>query len=133
MLAIRKTANITMLDPVPTIQLRAAAFPGVVDANKALVGIIYVAAYVALDWVSFIEPYEHFDITPWNPNTGLSFILILVFGRRMMPFLFISPLVADLVNRELVGPWIVELISAGLVAGGYSAALILLTRSNTRF
>ena len=112
---------------------RAATFPGVVDAHKAVVGIIYVAAYVALDWVSFIEPYEHFDITPWNPNTGLSFILILVFGRRMMPFLFISPLVADLVNRELVGPWIVELISAGLIAGGYSAALIFLTRPNTRF
>jgi two-component system, LuxR family, sensor kinase FixL len=133
MLAIRKTANIRMLDPVQTIQLRAATFPGVVDAHKAVVGIVYVAAYVALDWVSFIEPYEHFDITPWNPNTGLSFILILVFGRRMMPFLFIGPLVADLVNRELVGPWIVELISAGLIAGGYSAALIFLTRPNTRF
>jgi two-component system, LuxR family, sensor kinase FixL len=130
---IRKTANITMPDPVQTTRSRAAAFPGIVDAHKAAVGVTYVAAYVALDWVSFIEPYEHFDITPWNPNTGLSFILILVFGRRMMPFLFISPLVADLFNRELVGPWIVELISAVLIGGGYSAALIFLTRQNTRF
>ena len=68
----------------------------------------------ALVEFSFIEPYEHFDITPWNPNTGLSFILILVFGLRMLPFLFISPLVADLVNRELVGPWFVELALRGL-------------------
>jgi signal transduction histidine kinase len=39
------------------MQLRAAAFPGIVDANKAIIGVSYVAAYVALDWVSFIEPY----------------------------------------------------------------------------
>src|SRR5579864_4539086 len=110
-----------MMNLAQATWLRTADVPGIVDANKAIVGVSYVVAYVALDWVSFIEPYAHFDITPWNPDTGLSFILILVFGRRMMPFLFISPLVADLVNRELVGPWIVELISAGLVAGGYSA------------
>ena len=38
----------------------------------------YVAAYVALDWGSYIEPYTNFNITPWNPNTALSFILIVV-------------------------------------------------------
>jgi signal transduction histidine kinase len=132
MFAIRKTANIAMLDSVQSVRLRAAAFPGIVDAHKAVVGVIYIAAYVALDWVSFIEPYEHFNITPWNPNTGLSFILILVFGRRMIPFLLISPLVADLVNREIAGPWVIEIISVGIIAGGYSAALIFLTRPNTR-
>jgi two-component system sensor kinase FixL len=88
---------------------------------------------VALDWVSYIEPYAHFNITPWNPNTSLSFILILVFGQRMIPFLFASPFLADLINREIVGPWAVEILSAGLIAGGYSAALVFLTRATTRF
>jgi two-component system, LuxR family, sensor kinase FixL len=133
MLTTKRTANIAMLDSVQAMRLRAAVFPGIVDAHKAIVGFTYVAAYVALDWLSFIEPYEHFDITPWNPNTGLSFILILVFGRRMIPLLFISPLVADLVNREMLVPWSVEIISAGLIGGSYSAALIFLTRPNTRF
>ena len=122
-----------MPDPVQTMRLRETTFPGIVDAHLAIVGVIYVAAYVALDWVSFIEPYKQFNITPWNPNTGLSFILILVFGRRMLPFLFIGPFVADLVNREIIGPWPVEIISVGLIAGGYSAALIFLTRPNSRF
>ena len=122
-----------MLRSAQTMQLRAAAFPGIVDANKAIVGVSYVAAYVALDWVSFIEPYAHFDITPWNPNTGLSFVLILVFGLRMIPFLFVGPFLADLVNRDIVVPWTVEILSAGLIGGGYSAALVFLRRSSTRF
>jgi two-component system, LuxR family, sensor kinase FixL len=54
--------------------------------------LFYVAAYVTLDWVSFIEPYAHFDITPWNPHTGLSFIVILVFGQRMIPFFVHQPI-----------------------------------------
>jgi len=115
------------------MRLQAAAFPGVVDTHKAIVRLIYVVAYVALDWVSYIEPYAHFDITPWNPNTSLSFILILVFGQRMIPFLFASPFLADLINRETVGPWTVEILSVGLIAGGYSAALVFLTRATSRF
>jgi len=122
-----------MFNSTQAMRLQAAAFPGVVDTHKAIVGLIYVVAYVALDWVSYIEPYAHFDITPWNPNTSLSFILILVFGQRMIPFLFASPFLADLINRETVGPWTVEILSVGLIAGGYSAALVFLTRATSRF
>jgi hypothetical protein len=46
---------------------------------------------VVLDWVSFVEPYAPFGITPRNPNTGLSFVLILLFGQRMIPLLFLAP------------------------------------------
>jgi hypothetical protein len=53
-----------MLRSTQTMQLRAAAFPGIVDANKAIIGVSYVAAYVALDWVSFIEPSASINITP---------------------------------------------------------------------
>jgi two-component system sensor kinase FixL len=122
-----------MFNSTQAMRLRAAVFPGVVDAHKAIVGVSYVVAYVALDWVSYIEPYADFNITPWNPNTSLSFILILVFGQRMIPFLFASPFLADLINREIVGPWTVEILSVGLIAGGYSAALAFLTRATTRF
>ena len=122
-----------MHNSAQAMRLRTVVFPKIADANKVLVGVSYVAAYVALDWVSYMEPYANFNITPWNPNTALSFILILVFGRRMIPFLFISAFLADLINREIVGPWIVEVLSAILIAGVYSAALIFLTGSKTRF
>jgi two-component system, LuxR family, sensor kinase FixL len=131
--ALLETANIAMLNPAQAMRLQTVVYPGIIDANKAIVGLSYVAAYVMLDWVSFIEPYARFNITPWNPNTGLSFILILVFGQRMIPFLFVSPFLADLVNREIVVPWSVEILSVGVIGGVYSAALAFLKRSTTRF
>jgi hypothetical protein len=34
-----------------------------------------------------------------------------VFGERMIPFLFVGPFLADLINREIVVPWTVEILS----------------------
>jgi hypothetical protein len=73
---------------------RAFALPTV------LLGSGYLIIYVLLDWISYVEPYAQFAITPWNPNTGASIALILMFGRRMMPFLFIAPFLADFVLRQ---------------------------------
>jgi two-component system, LuxR family, sensor kinase FixL len=115
------------------MRLRAAVFPGMVDAHQAVVGLAYLAAYVGLDWVSFIQPYAPFGITPWNPSTGLSFVLVLVFGLRMIPFLFVGPFLSDLVNGHIVLPWTFEILSVTLIGGGYSAALVLLQRFHTRF
>jgi two-component system, LuxR family, sensor kinase FixL len=106
---------------------RALAFP----ASAA--GLVYIAGFVVLDRVSFIDPYTPFGITPWNPNTGLTFVLVLLFGLRTMPFLFAAPLVADLVNRQLPLPWSVEIASAVVVGGIYGAALALLLRPALRF
>ncbi len=119
-----------MFDWAYAMRLRAAAFPGILDAHKAIVGLAYLAAYVALDRVSFIEPYAHLGITPWNPDTGLSFVLVLVFGLRMIPLLFLGPFLADLVNGHVVLPWWVEILSVAVIGGGYSAALVFLQRSN---
>ena len=55
----------------------------------------YIAAYVLLDWVSYVHPFAKFGITPWNPQTGLSFALILLLGRSYLPWLVVAPLAAD--------------------------------------
>jgi two-component system sensor kinase FixL len=88
---------------------------------------------VLLDWISFIEPYAPANITPWNPHTGLSFVLVLLFGRRMIPLLFIGPLLADIVLNLSPVPWVVELSFVVLIGGGYSAALLFLSRPSMRF
>ena len=114
-------------------RLQAMAFPRVFDAHKLIVGLIYLAAYAALDWISFIEPYAHLGITPWNPGTGLSFVLLLLFGLRMIPFLLISPLLADYLNQQFAMPWQVEILASILVGGGYSIALTILLHPKLRF
>ena len=122
-----------MLKLAQVMRSQAAALPAVLAAHKVIVGLAYLAGYVALDRVSFVEPYAPFGITPWNPNTGLSFVLILVFGVRMIPFLFVSPFLADLVNSHMVLPWTIEILSVALIGAGYSAALGFLQLPKTGF
>jgi two-component system sensor kinase FixL len=109
------------------------AFPRVFDTSKMIIGLIYLAAYAVLDWISFIEPYAHLGITPWNPGTGLSFALLLLFGLRMIPFLLISPVLADFLNQQFAIPWHIEVLASALVGGGYSIALTVLLRTRPRF
>lgn len=122
-----------MIERSETMRSTAVAIPRILSQRKILVGLAYVAGYVLLDWISFIEPYAPFGITPWNPGTGLSFALVLLLGQRMIPFLLVSVLLSDLVNHPLPLPWMVELSSALLIAGGYSAALLVMLRPGVRF
>jgi two-component system, LuxR family, sensor kinase FixL len=113
--------------------MRRVPFEEIVPAKRAIVGLAYVAGYVALDRISFIEPYAFFGITPWNPNTGLSIVLVLFFDIWMVPLLFVAPFMADLINRQINLPWVVEFISVALIGGGYSTALAFLKSSRIRF
>jgi len=113
--------------------MRGAPFAKIAPANKVFVGLAYLAGYVALDRISFIGPYASFGITPWNPNTGLSLVLVLFFDIWMVPLLFAAPFMADLINRQINLPWAVEFITVALIGGGYSAALASLKSSAIRF
>lgn len=108
-------------------------FPRIFDAPRIVIGAAYLSAFALLDWISFIEPYAHLGITPWNPGIGLSFVLLLLFGRGMFPFLLVSPLLADLLHQQFAMPWAIEILSSVLIGGGYSIALMFLLRPQLRF
>jgi signal transduction histidine kinase len=110
--------------PAPS---RAFALPTV------LLGSGYLIIYVLLDAISFIEPYAQFAITPWNPNTGASIALILMFGRRMIPFLFFAPLLSDLVVRQWPLPLSIEMSSTVVIGGVYALAGLLLLHPKLGF
>jgi two-component system, LuxR family, sensor kinase FixL len=111
----------------------AIAYPPLVSLPAIIVGVGYLAVYVLLDWISYIEPYGPVGITTWNPSTGLSLALGLMFGRRMIPFLFLGPLLSDLILNQSPVPWSVELSFVTLIGGGYSAALLFLLRPRLQF
>jgi C4-dicarboxylate-specific signal transduction histidine kinase len=113
-------------------RLQTMAFPRVFDAPKIVIGVTYLAAYALLDWLSFIEPYAHLSITPWNPGIGLSIVLLLMFGRRMIPFVVVAPLLADILQQQTSLPWI-EIASSILVGASYSLAALVLLQPNMRF
>lgn len=109
------------------------AFPRIYSWPGYRLGALFLAGYVLLDWISFIHPFGDFGITPWNPPPGLSFILILLFGQRFLPLLFVAPLLADLLVRQLPVSWSVELLGMLVIGGGYSIALLFLLRPASRF
>jgi signal transduction histidine kinase len=114
-------------------RLHTMAFPRIFDAPKIVIGVTYLAAYALLDWLSLIDPYAPLSITPWNPGIGLSFVLLLMFGRRMIPFVVIAPLLADILQRQSSVPWSFEIASSVFVGASYSLAALFLLRPSIRF
>jgi len=99
-----------------------SAAPGThrADARTWVLVAGYVAAYVALDRVSYLFPVEPFAITPWNPPAGLSVAFLLLLGLRFAPALLLAAFLADLLVRGGgVNPGF-SLLSSLVIALGYA-------------
>jgi signal transduction histidine kinase len=97
------------------------------------IALAYLAGYVLLDWLSYVHPFASFGITPWGPQAGLSFALILLFGPGLMPWLVVAPVLADGVVRGFALPAGAELAAGLVIGGGYAAATGLLLMPRLRF
>jgi signal transduction histidine kinase len=109
------------------------AFPRLLSMSPHVIGVGFLVGYVVLDWLSFVHPYGPFGITPWNPATGLSIVLVSMFGLRHLPMLFIGPLLADIIVRGLPAGWLVSLLGAAIFGAGWSAAALFLLKPSVRF
>jgi len=90
------------------------------------IAVCYLVGYVFLDWVSYVHPVLPLSITPWNPPPALSLFMLLYFGLRNWPLLFIAALAADLLVRGLPGTWAVHIEAAALLTAIYGGAAYLL-------
>ena len=97
------------------------------------IALAYLAGYVLLDWLSYVHPFASFGITPWNPPTGLSFALILLFGAEYLPWLFVAPVLADALVRGFPLPVGAEIAAALIIGGGYAVATAVLLSPKLRF
>jgi signal transduction histidine kinase len=109
------------------------AFQQLFSLPPLVIGAGYLIGYVLLDWISFIQPFAPFGITPWNPPPGLSFVLVLLFGQRFIPLLFVAPLLADILVRQSPLPGSTELVAALVIGGGYAGGLLFLLRPRIKF
>lgn len=109
------------------------AFPRLLSLPPHLISAGFLLAYVVLDWISFVHPFGPFGITPWNPQPGLGLVLILLFGQRHMPLLFIAPLLADAAVRGLPASLPVSALGAFVVGAGHALAAKALLKPGLRF
>lgn len=82
---------------------------------------VFAPCYVLLDWVSYIQPLGPFNITPWNPQPALAIVWMMLAGLGHAPVVFAAILLADAAVRQLPGGSEVAVVTALVLAAGYTA------------
>jgi len=96
-------------------------------------GVLYTCAHMLLDWLSYVHPFGSFGLTPWNPSTGLGFVMVLLLGRRTLPVFFAALIISNLLIRGMPVPMWVAIAESLLVGTGYGVALAALLNPSLRF
>ena len=100
-------------------------------AKAVTTACCYVALYVALDWISFIQPLQGTGYTPWNPPPTLSLALLISEGLWFAPAVFAAELISSQVVSGFPTGIAASLASAAVIAAGYTATAALLRRIST--
>lgn len=86
----------------------------------------FLVLYVALDWVSVIEPFGELGITPWNPPAGLIFAVFLLYGARALLPVFVAVTLADVLLRGVSTTPSATVASAVVISLSYGWSGLLL-------
>ena len=80
--------------------------------------LAFLAAYIALDWASFLHPLHGLNITLWNPAPALGLVLWLRLGPVTAVPWFIALMIGERVIRGMPAPIdLTLLLSLTLIAG----------------
>jgi signal transduction histidine kinase len=85
------------------------------------------AAYVALDWLSYIHPLQQSSITPWNPHPAVAIGLLALWGQRWIGAVFVAVLVAEVLVRKVAIGWPASLLVSAVLTLGYAAMAAAMT------
>ena len=101
--------------------------------NLPLVGGLYILGHILLDWLSFMHPFGAFGITPWNPSTGLSLLLVVFRGPRWLPLVFVALMAANSLVRGMPVPLWLSTAEALVRTAVYGLAMLALFQPSLRF
>jgi signal transduction histidine kinase len=97
-------------------------------ASALAVACLFLALYVALDWISFTGALPGTGYTPWNPPPALSLALLIRRRLGFAPAVFVAELISSNVVEHFPAGIPASLASAFVVASGYTATAALLRR-----
>jgi two-component system, LuxR family, sensor kinase FixL len=89
-------------------------------STHRLRGLAFVAAYVLLDWASYLHPMYGLNITPWNPSLALGMAYWLLVGWPAVLPWFAAILIGEAVVRGLPATLPVTLVLSGMLTLGYA-------------
>jgi two-component system sensor kinase FixL len=96
--------------------------PEPASAPALLLPLGYVALYLLLDRLSFFQSLYGIDITPWNPQLGLTLALLIARGWSYLPVVVLAELLATRLVPLVFVPLTVAIPSVLLSAVGYGVA-----------
>jgi two-component system, LuxR family, sensor kinase FixL len=96
--------------------------------HAVVTGAAFLAAYLALEWISFIHEYKGLPVTPWNPGLGVVFALMLYAGAQYGVVLFVGVLIAEIAVLRTNLPWPFIIGIATVIAVGYGAVAFFARR-----
>jgi two-component system, LuxR family, sensor kinase FixL len=99
--------------------------------ETAVLGAGDLAVYVLLDWIG--SQHNVLANYSWNPNSGASFAAIVIFGPRMLPFMFLAPLLGELLVPQFALPLPYQLALSVLIGGTYGTAALFLLHPDRGF
>jgi two-component system sensor kinase FixL len=88
-------------------------------------GLLFLALYVGLEWLSFIHEYKGVPITPWNPGLGVVFALMVFGGPVYAVILFAGVIISETLVLKTNLQWPLVLGIAAIIAAVYAGATIL--------
>ncbi|MBS1158358.1 MAG: ATP-binding region, ATPase-like:Histidine kinase N-terminal [Proteobacteria bacterium] len=83
--------------------------------------LAFIAAYVALDWASYLHPLHGLNITLWNPAPALGLVLWMRFGRMTAIPWFLAIMLGELAIRGMPAAFFVTAILSAVLTVGYGA------------
>jgi two-component system sensor kinase FixL len=104
--------------------------PQVKVSRLVAIVIAYLAAYLALHWTSYIFVYPDFGVTPWDPKTGLSFLLAALLGPASFPVLFATTSLGQYFTTPYADAALI-VTRAFLFAGVYTLAGVTFAKTSS--
>src|SRR5215475_5502852 len=97
-------------------------------ASKWAVAVLYLAAYIILEWASFIHVHKGLPVTPWDPGLGVAFALMIRDGPLSGLILFAGMVVAETLVLQNDVDWPTDLGVAAITATSYASVAALVQR-----
>lgn len=94
----------------------------------AVIAVLYLAAYIILEWASFIHVHKGLPITPWDPGLGVAFALMIRGGPLSGLILFAGMVVAETLILQNDVDWPIDIGVAAITALSYTSVAALVQR-----
>ena len=94
----------------------------------AVIAVLYLAAYIILEWASFIHVHKGLPITPWDPGLGVAFALMIRGGPLSGLILFAGMVVAETLVLQNDVDWPIDIGVAAITALSYTSVAALMQR-----